>query len=164
MGRYRPPAPRSSPYITREGYARLHQESRDLWQRRADVTRALAAAAAEGDRSENAEYIYRKKELRGIDFRIRYLQKRLPELKVVDSVPDNPQQVFFGAWVILEDDEGKKHEYRIVGSDEHDFDKRYISMDSPLAQALLKKQPDDEVSVILPKGRKTFYVIEVYYR
>ena len=99
MGRYRPPAPKSSPYITREGHQALQQELKDLWLRRAEVTRALTAAAAEGDRSENAEYIYRKKELREIDWRLRYLQKRLPELKVVSSPPSNPELIFFGAWV-----------------------------------------------------------------
>ncbi|MES9843672.1 MAG: transcription elongation factor GreB, partial [Candidatus Sedimenticola sp. 6PFRAG5] len=99
MGRYRPPQPKSSPYITRQGYDRLHEESKALWVRRRDVTKALAAAAAEGDRSENAEYIYRKKELREIDRRIRYLQKRLPDLKVVDNPPSDPERIFFGAWI-----------------------------------------------------------------
>ena len=108
MGRYRPPQPKSSPYITADGYARLDTELKALWKRRAIVTRALSEAAAEGDRSENAEYIYRKKELREIDRRIRYLQKRLPDLKVVNHLPDNPQQVFFAAWVTLEDEQGKE--------------------------------------------------------
>lgn len=163
MGRYRVPLPKSSPYITRQGYERLLQESKALWERRAEVTKALAAAAAEGDRSENAEYIYRKKELRGIDYRIRYLQKRLPELNAVDTVPANPQQIFFGAWVRLEDEQGNEVEYRIVGSDEHDFDKRYISMDSPMAKALLKKHLDDDITVDLPKGKQTFYIVAVSY-
>src|SRR6056297_3586481 len=113
MGRYRPPQPRRSPYITPEGFQTLQQESRALWTRRADVTRALAAAAAEGDRSENAEYIYRKKELREIDRRIRYLQKRLPELRVVDSRPDDEERIFFGAWITLEDMDGRERRYRI---------------------------------------------------
>ena len=95
MGRYRPPAPKKSPYITARGMERLRHEEKALWLRRRDVTKALSAAAAEGDRSENAEYIYRKKELREIDRRIRYLQKRLPDLKVVTGLPDNPEQVFF---------------------------------------------------------------------
>ena len=163
MGRYRPPAPKSSPYITSDGYARLEQEASALWKRRAIVTKAVAAAAAEGDRSENAEYIYRKKELRSIDYRIRYLQKRMPDLKPVDTVPDNPQQIYFGAWIKLEDDTGVEYQYRIVGSDEHDFDKRYISMDSPMAKALLKKYLDDEVVVDIPKGKQLFYVTEVSY-
>ena len=106
MGRYRPPAPKSSPYITPAGYQALANELESLWKRRAGVTRALTAAAAEGDRSENAEYIYRKKELREIDRRIRYLQKRLPDLKVVSEPPSDRDRVFFGATVSLEDDDG----------------------------------------------------------
>lgn len=163
MPRYRPPQPKASPYITPEGYAALQQEQKSLWTRRADVTRALSAAAAEGDRSENAEYIYRKKELRGIDRRIRYLQKRLPELKVVNTIPDNRQQVFFGAWVTLEDEKGQEHIYRIVGPDEFDAQKEYISIDSPMARALLKKIIDDEVVVKTPKGAVRYWITAVYY-
>ena len=163
MPRYRPPQPKSSPYITPEGYASLQQEQKSLWTRRAEVTRALSAAAAEGDRSENAEYIYRKKELRGIDRRIRYLQKRLPELKVVNTIPDNPQQVFFGAWVTLEDERGNKYRYRIVGPDEFDNRKEYISIDSPMARALLKKSIDDEVMVETPNGAIHYWITAVQY-
>lgn len=163
MGRYRPPQPKSSPYITREGYDRLQQELRKLWVRRAEVTQALAAAAAEGDRSENAEYIYRKKELREIDRRIRYLQKRLPDLTIAPEQPSNPHQVFFGAWVTLENTSGEILEYRIVGPDELAPDKGYISIDSPLARALLKKQADDEISVEAPAGRLTYYINAVRY-
>lgn len=112
MGRWRPPRPKSSPYITREGFTALQDELKALWQRRGDVVKALAAAAAEGDRSENAEYIYRKKELREIDRRIRYLQKRLPVLKVVSEAPANQAQVFFGAWVTLENEAGDAVKYR----------------------------------------------------
>src|SRR3990172_1583105 len=108
MGRYRPPQPKGSPYITQEGYGRLQQELDGLWKRRADVTNALTAAAAEGDRSENAEYIYRKKELREIDRRIRYLQTRLPALKVVREQPQIRTQIFFGAWVRLDDEDGNE--------------------------------------------------------
>src|SRR5210317_2477171 len=111
MGRYRPPTPPSSPYITRDGFDALAAELRGLWKRRAEVTRALAAAAAEGDRSENAEYIYRKKELREIDRRIRYLQKRLPLLKVVDKKPASFDKVFYGATVTLEDETGRVVNY-----------------------------------------------------
>ena len=118
MGRYRPPAPKSSPYITRPGYEALQAELKVLWKRRTGVTRALAAAAAEGDRSENAEYIYRKKELREIDRRVHYLQKRLPELKVVAEPPTDRKRVFFGAWVTLEDEQGQECVYRVVGADE----------------------------------------------
>jgi transcription elongation factor GreB len=163
MGRYRPPAPKSSPYITRDGYERLDEELKALWKRRAEVTKALSAAAAEGDRSENAEYIYRKKELAGIDRRIRYLQKRLPELTIVDQRPDDTSKVFFGAWVKLEDDNGRSHTYRIVGSDEIDMDERYISMDAPLARALFKKSLDDAVRVNTPKGETWFEIIDVSY-
>jgi transcription elongation factor GreB len=164
MSRYRPPQPKASPYISQEGYAALQQEQKTLWTRRAEVTRALSAAAAEGDRSENAEYIYRKKELREIDRRIRYLQKRLPELKVVDSIPDNPRQVFFGAWVTLKDEKGEAHTYRIVGPDEFDNHKDYISMDSPMARALLKKVVDEEVIVQTPKGAMHYWITDVRYQ
>lgn len=163
MSRFRPPQPKASPYISREGFTALQQEQKTLWRRRTEVTRALSAAAAEGDRSENAEYIYRKKELRGIDRRIRYLQKRLPELKVVDTVPDNPRQVFFGAWVTLEDKTGEERTYRIVGPDEFDSHKHYISMDSPMARALLKKAIDDEVIVETPNGAVHYWIIAVRY-
>ena len=134
MGRYRPPPPPKAPYITADGMAALQAELSALWKRRQIVTKALTAAAAEGDRSENAEYIYRKKELREIDYRIRYLQKRLPDLKVVDTIPGNSSQVYFGAWVTLEDEEGKEVRYRIVGPDEFDTQKEYISMGSPMAK------------------------------
>ncbi|MGM0595309.1 MAG: transcription elongation factor GreB [Pseudomonadota bacterium] len=163
MGRWRPPQPKKSPYITADGYETLQRELNGLWQRRKEVTRALSAAAAEGDRSENAEYIYRKKEQAGIDRRIRYLQKRLPDLTVVRDRPANPEQVFFGAWVTLEDDDGKEHTYRIVGPDEFDPEKGWISMDSPMARALLKKEIDDEVTVETPKGQTEYIVVAVRY-
>ena len=163
MARWRAPSPKSSPYITREGYVTLEMELRALWQRRAGVTQALAAAAAEGDRSENAEYIYRKKELREIDRRIGYLQKRMPDLKVISESPAEATRVFFGAWVTLEDDKGEETEYRIVGPDEFDPAKRYISVDSPLAQALLKKVVDDEVFVKTPAGAAHCFIVNVRY-
>jgi transcription elongation factor GreB len=163
MSRYRPPQPRSSPYITPEGYQRLQDELKALWQRRTGVTQALAAAAAEGDRSENAEYIYRKKELREIDRRIRYLQKRLPDLKIVDQLPGDRNRVFFGAWVGLEDGDGAASLYRIVGPDELDPQRGWISMDSPLARALLKRTLDDEVSVETPQGRHTYWITDIRY-
>ena len=102
MSRYRPPAAKKSPYITPVGMRALEQEQKEIWLRRREVVAALSAAAAEGDRSENAEYIYRKKELREIDRRIRYLQKRLPDLKVVEQKPGDRERVFFGATVTLE--------------------------------------------------------------
>ncbi|MBL3527055.1 MAG: transcription elongation factor GreB [gamma proteobacterium endosymbiont of Lamellibrachia anaximandri] len=163
MGRYRPPAPPKSPYITAHGYRRLEEEERALWLRRREVTKALSAAAAEGDRSENAEYVYRKKELRGIDWRIRYLQKRLPSLKIVDKEPSNLQQVFFAAWVTLEDSTGETSRYRIVGPDEIDFEAGYISMDSPLARALMKKNLDDEIEVNTPGGKDIYWITEIEY-
>jgi len=163
MSRYRPPQPKASPYITRDGYAALELEVKELWQRRAEVTKALSAAAAEGDRSENAEYNYRKKELAGIDRRIRYLQKRMPDLTIVDRTPDNPEQIFFGAWVTLEDEQGKEKSYRIVGADEIDSSKGFISLDSPMAKALLKRFLDDEVSVNTPSGRQVFIISDIRY-
>ena len=123
----------------------------------------MTAAAAEGDRSENAEYIYRKKELRGIDRRIRYIQKRLPELTIVDSVPSDPSRVFFGAWVTVEDEAGDSHTYRIVGSDEIDVESNYVSMDAPLANALFKKQCDDEVEIKTPKGVNRYVILSIRY-
>jgi len=150
--------------ITEEGAVRLRNELADLWKnKRPEVTRAITAAAAEGDRSENAEYIYRKKQLREMDRRIRYLQKRTSEMKVVEHKPADQSSIFFAAWVELEDEEGNVKTYRLVGSDEFDFKPEYISIDSPLAKALLKKQVDDEVSVNLPQGRKVYYVNRVWY-
>ncbi len=163
MSRYRPPAPKKSAYITPEGYTALQAELQGLWKRRAEVTAALSAAAAEGDRSENAEYIYRKKELREIDRRIRYLQKRLPDLTVVTAQATDRSRVFFGAWVCIEDEEGNEVTYRIVGPDEFDPAKGWISMDSPMARALMKKTVDDEIRVETPSGLKIYYVVEVRY-
>jgi transcription elongation factor GreB len=162
MGRWKAPPPASSPYITPAGYEVLQQELKGLWLRRRDVVKALSAAAAEGDRSENAEYIYRKKELGGIDYRIRYLQKRLPNLNVVRENPSTGK-VFFGAWVRLEKDDGTEVEYRIVGPDETDATSNYISVDSPLAKALLKKQVDDEVKVKLPEQDCAYCITEIRY-
>lgn len=162
MGRYRPPQPRSSPYITRPGFEALQAEEKAIWRRRKDVTAALSAAAAEGDRSENAEYIYRKKELREIDRRIRYLQKRLPDLKIVDSVGD-PERVFFGAQVTLVQDDGQEFQYRIVGADEIDPGLGYISIDSPMAKALLKKELDDEVVLQLGDETRRYDVLAINY-
>lgn len=163
MRRIGPAREKASPYITQRGYLLLQQELNALWERRRDVTRHLAAAAAEGDRSENAEYIYRKKELREIDRRIRYLQKRLPELKVVREAPSNRGQVFFGALVTLENEKGEAVTYRIVGADEYDQDKGFISVDSPLAKALLKKKLDEEVAVETPKGRSRYLIVDIAY-
>ena len=165
MGRYRPPQKPGSNYITAEGYQALSEELDYLWRvKRPQVTRSVAEAAAQGDRSENAEYIYGKKQLREIDRRVRYLQKRLDHLQVVDRVPDNRKQIFFGAWVRLEDSCGREHCYRIVGPDEFDTKKGWISMDAPLARALLRKCIDDEVTVNLPRGNETFHIVDVQYQ
>ncbi len=165
MGRWRPPAPGSTALITPSGHARLKAELDDLWRvKRPEVVRALAAAAAEGDRSENAEYTYRKKQLGEIDRRVRYLSKRIPALKVVDTVPSNPDAVFFAAEVELERvADGELLRYRIVGPDETDAKLGHISIDSPLARALLKKRIDDEFSVELPSGLTHFVIVDVRY-
>lgn len=141
----------------------MQTESNNLWKKRRETVKALSAAAAEGDRSENAEYIYRKKELREIDYRLRYLKKRLPELKIVDQPPADPNKIYFGAWVMLADLDNNETTYRIVGPDEFDQDERYISMDSPVARALLGKALDDEVEVETPAGISRFDVIDVRY-
>jgi transcription elongation factor GreB len=163
MARYRPPLPPKSPYITPKGFSLLKAEERTLWVRRRNVTSALAAAAAEGDRSENAEYIYRKKELREIDRRIRYLQKRLPALQVVSRLPAVRDQVFFAAWVTLEKADGSECRYRIVGPDEIDQESGYISIDSPLARALLKRRLDDRIQVDTPGGSERYWIIDIEY-
>lgn len=162
MPRWRPPPPKSSPYITPEGYTALETDLKNLWTRRADVVRALAAAAAEGDRSENAEYIYRKKELGGIDARIRYLQKRMPGLNVVRETPAQ-DRIFFGARVTLERADGTEIEYRLVGADEADASRGNISIDSPLARALLKKQVCDEIELALDERSESFVVNAIRY-
>jgi transcription elongation factor GreB len=164
MSRYRPPQKPGSKYITPEGKKRLSDEFEYLWrEKRPEVTAALAAAAAEGDRSENAEYIYRKKQLREIDARIHHLKNRLEHIVVVDSKPDDESRVFFGAWVRLEDEEGNITEYRIVGPDEFDSTKGLISMDAPVARALMKKAEGDEVVVKRPKGDAVLTIVRVQY-
>ncbi len=163
MSRYRPPAPPKSPYITRAGWEALNSEQDALWKKRREVVVHLSAAAAEGDRSENAEYIYRKKQLREMDRRIRYLQKRLPTLKVVDSRPTDTDQVFFGAWITLENDAGEETRYRIVGADEFDPKRNWISIDSPMARALLKRRIDDEIAVDTPGGNVRLVILEISY-
>ena len=165
MGRWRPPAEKSTALITREGHDRLKAELDDLWRvQRPEVVRALAAAAAEGDRSENAEYTYRKKQLGGIDRRVRYLSKRLEALKVVDAAPADRDAVFFGAEVELENvANGELLRYRIVGPDETDAQRGWISIDAPLARAMLKKRVDDEFEAQLPGGVVRFAIIEIGY-
>jgi transcription elongation factor GreB len=165
VSRWRPPGEKSTALITREGHGRLKAELDDLWRvRRPEVVIALAAAAAEGDRSENAEYHYRKKQLGEIDRRVRYLTKRLEVLRVVDTAPADPEAVFFGATIEVENiANGVLSRYRIVGPDETDASRGYISIDSPLARALLKKRIDDEVEANLPGGIQSFAIIGVDY-
>jgi transcription elongation factor GreB len=164
VGRYRAPQPTGSKYITPEGAKRLREELDHLWRvQRPQVTASVAAAAAQGDRSENAEYIYGKRQLREIDRRVRFLRKRLEGIVVVDYPPSDPRRVFFGAWVRVEDDNGTERCVRIVGPDEFDLAADYISMDSPLARALMRKTVDDEISVELPGGARSFVVLEITY-
>jgi transcription elongation factor GreB len=131
--------------------------------KRPQVTQSVSEAAAQGDRSENAEYIYGKKQLREIDRRVRFLQKRLDALVIVDRAPTDTARIYFGAWVRLETDRGEAVEYRIVGPDEFNLEKGLISIDSPLARALLKKTTDDEITLALPRGQTLYTVLEIRY-
>lgn len=153
-----------SPYITPEGLKQLREELNYLWKiKRPEVTQAVAEAAALGDRSENAEYIYGKKQLRQIDSRLRFLQNRLRELSVVDRVPEDTSRVFFGAWVELEDDDGNEYTYRIVGRDEFDLHRDFISVDSPMARALTGRAEGEEIVVNRPEGTATFTIKTIRY-
>ncbi|WP_028007054.1 transcription elongation factor GreB [Solimonas flava] len=164
MSRWRPPSEKSSPYITAEGHARLKAEFEQLWRvRRPEVVRALSAAAAEGDRSENAEYQYRKKELREIDARLKYLTLRLEDVKIVELKPSRDGKVFFGASVELADEDGESRRYRIVGADETDSARGWISVDSPVARAVLGRAEGEIVKVRLPSGETEFEIVEVSY-
>lgn len=164
MSRWRPPTEKSSPYITVEGHARLKAEFEQLWRvRRPEVVRALSAAAAEGDRSENAEYQYRKKELREIDARLKYLTLRLEDVKIVELKAGGDGRVYFGVWVELADDDGETRRYRIVGADEADSGKGWISVDSPVARALLGRAEGDVVRVQLPAGEVGYEIVGVRY-
>jgi transcription elongation factor GreB len=165
VSRWRPPSEASTAIITRAGFERLREELNHLWkERRPEVVRALSAAAAEGDRSENAEYQYRKKQLGEIDRRVRYLSKRLEAVKVIEQLPSDPEAIFFGAWLQLENLEtGEQLRYRIVGPDEIDARLGLISIDSVLARAALKKRIDDEFEVALPSGPTRFLVLAVSY-
>ena len=157
-------APRGPIYITADGAARLRAELQHLWKvERPQVTNAVHEAAKNGDRSENGDYIYGKRRLREIDRRVRFLSKRLELLRVVEDLPKDRERVFFGAWVTLEDEEGKEVRYRIVGPDEFDVAKGWISMNSPMARALLGKRLDDEVRVQTPAGEREFLIADVAY-
>jgi len=169
MGRYRPPQPVGSKYITAEGHKRLTEEEAYLWKiKRPEVTRILSAAAAEGDRSENAEYIYRKKELREIDARVRFLRKRLDDMVIVDRIPADTDKIYFGAWVTLENTKGAEKTYRIVGPDEFDPKLGYISMDSPMGKALLNKSIDDDINITVDTKdgqlNSSYIINEIHYK
>ena len=164
MPRYRPPVTPGSKFITPEGHARLATELDQLWRiERPQVTQAVSEAAAQGDRSENAEYTYGKRRLREIDRRVRFLRKRLEGMVLVDKPPADPRRVFFGAWITLEDEAGQEAHHRIVGPDEFDLSPGYISMDAPLARALLGKHLDDEITVATPNGVRTWIITAIRY-
>jgi len=163
MGRWKPPSPKSSPYITAAGHRQLKEELKQLWIDRREVVAAITAAAAEGDRSENAEYIYRKKQLREMDRRIRYLSRRIDEVQPVASIPAQTEKVFFGARVTVGEDGGKEQRYRIVGADEIDPGRQWISVDSPLARALLGKALGDCVDVDTPAGTRALQIVAIDY-
>jgi transcription elongation factor GreB len=165
MARLTPPAPAGSKYITPAGARRLRAELEQLWrEERPRVTAAVTAAAAQGDRSENAEYTYGKRRLREIDRRVRHLRRRLEGMVVVDQPPADPARVFFGAWVELEAEDGTRARYRIVGPDEFDMAPGYISMDSPLARALLRRALDEQVTVEAPAGRSVYLIVGIEYQ
>lgn len=164
MSRYRPPRPKGSLYITPEGEKALRAELHQLWKiERPEVTSVVHEAAKNGDRSENGDYIYGKKRLREIDSRVRFLTKRLDNLKVVHDKPADQNKVFFGAWVTVEDEKGDETVYRIVGPDEFDLSQGKLSMDSPLAKALLGKSVDDDIVFKTPEGDKELYIAHVGY-
>jgi transcription elongation factor GreB len=164
LHRERAGAPHGSKYITKEGVARLRLELNELWRiERPRVTQAVAEAAAQGDRSENAEYIYGKRRLREIDRRVRFLRQRLTGMVVVEHAPSDQGRVFFGAWVTLEGELGDCERYRIVGPDEFDLAPGYISMDSPLGRALLGKRLDEEIAVELPGGARRLSIVRIEY-
>lgn len=164
MGRWRPAEKPGSPYITPQGASRLREELQYLWRKlRPEVVKALSAAAAEGDRSENAEYTYRKKQLGGIDRRIRYLSKRIDIMMIVDHPPADTAKIRFGAYISLQTSSEGRVEYRIVGVDETDAGKGFISIDSPVAKALLGKSVGDNTEVKLPDCLLQLEVLAIRY-
>lgn len=164
MGRWRPPQKPGSPYITAQGASRLREEVQYLWRKlRPEVVKALTAAAAEGDRSENAEYIYRKKQLGEIDRRVRYLSKRIDIMQIVDRPPADTTVIRFGARITLNSSSEGKVDYRIVGVDETDAKKGFISIDSPVARALLGKSIGDSTEVELPECTVSFKIVAIRY-
>ena len=165
MSRYRPPRIKGSPYITPKGAQRLRDELATLWkEERPKVTAVVHAAALNGDRSENGDYIYGKKRLREIDSRVRFLQQRLDELNVVDSKPSDPSKVYFGAYITLEDMDGASHQFRIVGPDEFDLSQGLLSCDSPLGRALLGKSIGDTAVVQTPEQAAEWFIDAIEYR
>ena len=165
MGRYRPPGPKSSPYVTPEGASKMRAEVHQLWKvERPQVTQIVHEAAKNGDRSENGDYIYGKRRLREIDSRVRYLTKRIENATIVEDKPRDPSKVFFAAWVTVEDeDSGEEHVYRLVGSDEIDTAHNWISIDSPIARALVGKSIDEEVNVKTPAGDRGLVITGIRY-
>lgn len=164
MARYRPPRPKSSPYITPEGAAGLRRELEHLWKvERPEVTAVVHEAAKNGDRSENGDYIYGKRRLREIDSRVRYLRKRLDDITVVARQPGDTGRVYFGAWVTLEDEAGNANTWRIVGADEIDARKGYISIDSPVARQAAGKRLDDEIEVEIAGNRRCYIITAISY-
>jgi transcription elongation factor GreB len=164
MGRYRAPVRPGAKYITPEGAARLRKELDELWRvKRPAVTRAVSEAAAQGDRSENAEYIYGKKQLAEIDRRVRFLRKRLNGIRIVDQPPSDTSKVFFGAWFELAEADGRRALYRLVGPDEFDFAPEYVSVDSPLGRAVLGKALGADVTVSAPEGERQYELTAVRY-
>jgi transcription elongation factor GreB len=164
MSRFRLPAKPGSQYITPAGAARLREELEALWRReRPQVTAAVAAAAAQGDRSENAEYTYGKRRLREIDRRVRFLRARLEGMTIVSQAPSDRNRVYFGAHVTLESDTGEQRQHRIVGPDEFDMATDYISMDSPLGKALLGKPLDSRIELELASGSHGYTIVAIDY-
>jgi transcription elongation factor GreB len=164
MSRYRPPQRQGSRYITAEGMATLRAELHQLWKiERPQVTATVHEAAKNGDRSENGDYIYGKRRLREIDSRVRFLTRRIDALEVVEQLPTDRDRIFFGAWVTVEDEAGASHTYRIVGPDEFDLSQNKLSMDSPLARALLGKRVEDDIVFQSPTGERELYVAAVSY-
>jgi len=159
-----PTTPPRKSYITPDGARKLRSELEQLWTKeRPRVTQEVADAAAQGDRSENAEYIYGKKRLREIDRRVRFLSKRLDALTIVTEAPSDPSRVFFGAWVTLEDDAGDEVTYRIVGPDESNVELGWISMEAPVAMALMGKRDGQDVTVQRPKGDIAYTIVGIRY-
>ena len=165
MSRYRPPRPKSSPYITPEGAANIRSEIRQLWKvERPEITQVVHEAAKNGDRSENGDYIYGKRRLREIDSRVRFLTKRLEEVKIIEDKPRDPSKVFFSAWVTIMDQSYKTSEcYRLVGPDEIEASKNLISVDSPMSQALLGKSIGEEIVVKTPSGERYLKITDIKY-